>query len=81
MMQLLKLIIASERPDLINPQTYMLKEEPAQTKLEAGGLSPQERELIEKLKQLPAAEQQKVYSIIFVLLKTLGGENSKRYKK
>src|SRR5580692_11707976 len=77
MMQLLKLIIASERPDLINPQTFELKEGPPATKPEAAGLTLRELELIEKLKQLPPSEQDKVYAIIIALLKSMSGKGGK----
>src|SRR5580693_8307126 len=61
MMQLLKLIIASERPDLLNPQTYMLKETPYGTKEGGTVLNPQEWLLIDKLRQFPPLEQEKLY--------------------
>src|SRR3984885_13909486 len=72
MMQLLKLIIASERPDLINTQTYEFKEAPTGGKVAYGFLTPKERELIEGLKQLSPADQEKVYGIIEVLLRASG---------
>jgi hypothetical protein len=81
MMQLLKLIIASERPDLINPQTYELKEGPSGLKLEGAGLFPRERELIEKLRQLPPGVQEQIYPVIITLIKTMGGQGGKNYKK
>jgi plasmid maintenance system antidote protein VapI len=80
MMQLLKLIIASERPDLINPQTFELKEAYAGPKPEAVNLSPREREMIERLKELPPGEQEKVYAIILALLKSIGGKGGKAGK-
>src|ERR1700683_480616 len=58
MMQLLKLIIASERPDLINPQTFELKETGPGANQAFAHLSPRERELIESLKRLPPGEQE-----------------------
>lgn len=78
MMQLLKLIIASERPDLINAQTYELREEPPKPKPESAQLNKRERDLIEKLKELPASEQEKVYGIIAALLKSMGGKGRRR---
>jgi plasmid maintenance system antidote protein VapI len=81
MMQLLKLIITSERPDLVNPQTYELKETHYGAKPEAAALSPQERALIEKLRQFRPDDQEKVYAVIDVLLKTTGGQSGKAYKK
>jgi plasmid maintenance system antidote protein VapI len=80
MMQLLKLIIASERPDLIDAQTYELKEAAPGTKPNAVQLSPKERELLEKLKQLPPAEQEKVYAVIDALLRAIGRKRRKPKK-
>ena len=77
MMQLLKLIIASERPDLINAQTFELKEAPADAKPETASLSPRERDLLEKLRQLLPSEQEQVYAIIMALLKTMGAQGAK----
>ncbi len=70
-MQLLKLIIASERPELINSKTFELKEGPLAAP-EAAGLTPREREMLLKLKQLPESEQEKVYAVILALLGTSG---------
>src|SRR5580658_10408408 len=67
MMQLLKIIIASERPDLINAKTFELKEEPPGKKPEAASLRPRERELIEKLRQLPPDVQEQIYPVIITL--------------
>ncbi len=80
MMQLLKLIIASERPDLINAQTFELKESHQGAKPAAIFLSPKERELIESLKQLPAAEQEKVYAVIDALLRPASRKGGKTRK-
>ena|ERR1700733_346846 len=81
MMQLLKLIIASERPDLINPQTYELKETSYSAKPESAGLNMQELEIMERLRQFPPSEQERLYAIIIALLKTMGGESGKGHKK
>jgi len=80
MMQLLKLIITSERPDLINAQTYELKETAEGAKLPIAQLSARERELIEGLKQLPPAEQEKIYAVIEVMLRATGRKGGKRRK-
>src|SRR5271154_6057253 len=72
MMQLLKLIIASERPDLINAQTYELRETATAAKPPTPQLSARERELIVALKQQPPAEQEKIYAVIEALLRTSG---------
>jgi hypothetical protein len=76
-MQLLKVIIAGERPDLINPQTFQPKEAPPGARLQSGRLSPRERKLTEDLRKLPAAEQEKVYAIIDVLLEAIGRRGAK----
>jgi plasmid maintenance system antidote protein VapI len=81
MMQLLKLIIASERPDLINAQTFELKDAPNAIKPETASLSAREKELLEKLRQLPPLEQEKVYAIIMALLKTMGAQGAKGGRK
>jgi plasmid maintenance system antidote protein VapI len=80
MMQLLKLIIASERPDLINAQTFELREAAPGAKWDAMHLTPRERELIEGLKQLPPAEQEKIYAVIEALLRATGRKGVKRRK-
>ena len=77
MMQLLKLIIASERPDLLNTQTDELKETPYGVKQEAAILNSQEWELIEKLRQFPPEDQERLYSFIIAMLKTMGGPRRK----
>jgi len=79
-MQLLKIIIDSERPDLIHPRTLALKEAPSGAKGGAIRLSPRERKLIEALQKLPAAEQEKVYAIIDALLKAMGRKGGKAKK-
>ena len=80
MMQLLKLIIASERPDLLNAQTYELKETAQGAKPAVPQLSARERELIEGLKQLPPEEQERVYGVIEVLLRSTARKGGKRRK-
>jgi transcriptional regulator with XRE-family HTH domain len=80
MMQLLKLIIASERPDHINTQTYELRETPYGVKPEASILGMQEGELIEKLRQFPPEDRERLYSIIIAMLKSMGGQGGKQKK-
>ena len=75
-MQLLKLIIASERPYLINTQTFELKEGPMAAREEAG-LTPRERDMFLKLKQLPESEQERVYTVILALLGTTEKQGGK----
>ena len=77
MMQLLKLIIASERPDLFNTQAYELREEPPRPKPETASLSLRERELIEKLRQFPQQDQERLYAIIIAMLKSMVGQGGK----
>ena len=74
MMQLLKLIIASERPDLFNTQTYELREEPPRMKPYTASLTPAEWDLIERLRQFPREDQERLYSIIMAMLKTMEGQ-------
>lgn len=80
MMQLLKVIMASERPDLIKPGTLDLKGAAPGAKPKIFRLSPRERALILDVKKLPAAEKEKVYAIIDALLRTIGrkGGNSSK---
>jgi len=80
MMQLLKLIIASERPDLINAQTYELRETQYGVKPETPVLSTQEWELIEKLRRFPPEDQERLYWIIIGLFKSMGGQSGKHKK-
>jgi plasmid maintenance system antidote protein VapI len=79
-MHLLKVIIAGERPDLINPQTYELKEPLSGAKVESARLSPRERKLIENLQKLAATDQAKVYAIIDALLGTMSPKRRKAKK-
>jgi hypothetical protein len=79
-LQLLKLIIASERPDLINARTFELKEGPAATLPGAVRLGDREREMIEGLRKLPPAEREKVYSVISALLRPTGRKGGKARK-
>ena len=77
MMQLLKLIMARERPDLINPETFELKEVPPGTKPESARLSAHEGELVEKLRLLPPAERAMVDAVIITLFKRQGYNGNK----
>jgi hypothetical protein len=80
MMQLLKLIMASERPYLMNAQTFELKETATGTKPPVVYLNPRERELMEGLRQLPPEEQAKIYAVIEAFLSAAGGKGGKRRK-
>jgi transcriptional regulator with XRE-family HTH domain len=80
MMQLLKLIIASERPDLMNAYTFEFNESPPTPYGGAPRLTARELDVINGLKQLPPAEQEKVYAIIKALLGTIGRKNGKMKK-
>jgi transcriptional regulator with XRE-family HTH domain len=57
-MELLRPIIARERPGLVNTQTGGLKE----ARPKATRLSAKERECIEDLRQLPPGDQKKAYA-------------------
>lgn len=82
MMQLLKLIIASERPDLINTQTFELKEATGHygANTESLGLNFREMELIGKMRKLPSSEQDRIYAIIFAMLESWRNEGGKGKK-
>jgi hypothetical protein len=71
-MQFLKIIIASERPDLINAHMVELEEGSAATEPETVHLSSKEREIVEGMRRLPSGERQKVYTVMKALLR-LGG--------
>jgi hypothetical protein len=76
-MQLLKHIIANERPDLINAYAFEFKEVHAATVPGALHLGSKERDIIESVKQLPPLEREKVYAIIRALLRTIGRKGRK----
>lgn len=76
-MELLRLIIARERPDLISAQIRELKEAPAGVKPDDMRLTPREQEIIEGLKQLPVKEQEVVYAVVEALLRASGRKDGK----
>jgi hypothetical protein len=65
-LRLLKLIIARERPDLFNTRTFQLKE--ASPADDLGRLAPRERDLIRRLRDVPRAEQEKIFAVIRTML-------------
>src|SRR5208282_5714266 len=71
-LQLLKLIIASERPDLFET-AFELKEGQAGPKPDHSKLSSKERRLIEMLRRAPPAMQERVYAVIRAVLNRAGG--------
>jgi len=77
-LQLLKLIIATERPELF--ETAFELKEGAPAKNEPGRLNAKERGLIEMLRQAPPEEQEKIYAVIKAMLNRGGGKNSKGKK-
>jgi len=79
MLQLLKLIIASERPDLFEA-AFELKEGQAGPKPDHGRLSQRERGLIEMLRRAPPEEQERVYAVIRAMLNR-GGVKYPKGKK
>jgi transcriptional regulator with XRE-family HTH domain len=79
MMQLLKLIIASERPDLINPRTNELRDAPV-TKMGQTYLNPKERGLIEAMRLLSFEDQEKLYAIIEAFLRAASRTSGRRRK-
>jgi hypothetical protein len=78
-LQLLKLIIASERPELFET-AFELKEGPAGPKPNHTKLSQKERALVEMLRRAPAEEQERVYAVIKAMLTRSGGKSSKGKK-
>lgn len=60
-MQLLKLIVATHRPDAIHPETMELRE---------GAFTAQENKLISDIRALPEPERERVYKIIYSVLTT-----------
>jgi|SRR5579862_5426461 len=78
-LQLLKLIIASERPDLFEA-AFELKEGPSGLKPDHNKLSHKEKALIEMLRQAPPAEQERVYAVIRAMLNQ-GAEKQPKWRK
>ena len=77
-LQLLKWIIASERPELFET-AFELKEGPP-SKNDPGRLNAKERGLIEMLRQAAPEEQEKIYAVIKAMLNRGGGKQSKGKK-
>jgi hypothetical protein len=67
MMELLKVIIAKERPGIIDGQTIEVKD--AVNGAKAAQFSLREREIIEGLRKLSVKEQKLVYSVVEALLR------------
>jgi hypothetical protein len=78
-LQLLKLIIASERPNLFEA-AFQLREGPAGPAPDHGRLNQKERGLIEMLRQAPAEERDRVYAVIRAMLNRGGGKSAKGKK-
>jgi hypothetical protein len=76
-LQLLKLIVVGERPDLINAHTFELREGPAAPLPGAAHLSSKERQMIEGLRQLAPTEREKIYAVISALLRPAGRKAKK----
>jgi hypothetical protein len=74
---LLKLIIARERPGLINAQSCELEEAPTGAKPDATRLGSREREIIGSMRQLPPGEQERVYAVVKALLRACGRKGRK----
>src|ERR1700733_6239222 len=69
MMELLKRIMAQERPDLIDGKGLELKDAGTSAKFNAAQLSLRERELIAGLIKLWIKERETVYAVIKALLR------------
>jgi transcriptional regulator with XRE-family HTH domain len=80
MMQLLHIIMASERPDLPNPQASGPKGAAKGGKPDVFRLSPRERGLIERLRRVPRTDKDKVYAIIEALLRSIEPREGKSKK-
>jgi transcriptional regulator with XRE-family HTH domain len=80
-LRLFKLLIARERPELMNARTFELKG--AGRSGDLAPLSAKERELIGRLRLLPREEQEKVYAVVRPLLESVpkasgrGGKEAK----
>jgi len=77
MMELLKVIIAKERPGIIDGQTIELKDAGTGAKFDAAQFSLREREIIEGLKKLSVKDQEVVYSVVKALLRVAGWKGGK----
>lgn len=77
-LQLLKLIIASERPELFEA-AFEIKGGPSTAKGEHFKLSQKERGLIEMLRQASPEEREKIYAVIKAMLNR-GGKPGKGKK-
>jgi len=77
MMELLKIIIAQERPGIIDGQTIELKDAGIGAKFDAAQFSLREREIIEGLKKLSVKDQEVVYSVVKALLRVAGWKGGK----
>jgi transcriptional regulator with XRE-family HTH domain len=65
-LRLLKLLISRERPDLFNTRTFELKA--VGRNAETAHLTAKERVLVERLRELPRDEQEKIYAVIDTML-------------
>ena len=78
-MRLLKMIVARERPERVNTQTFERKGIANDTPASTVRLSASEGELIRRLRQLSVKDQEKAYAVIkAVLLLARGGKKPKK---
>jgi hypothetical protein len=77
MMELLRLIIACERPGLVNAQTCESTEGPKGAKPNVMRLSRKERVMIERMRRLPPRELETVYAVMEALLRGTVGKDGK----
>jgi len=76
-LRLLKLIIARERPGLVDSTSSKLKNVPTGGKPDATRLGPREWETLQTMRRLPPNEREKVYAVMQALLGPIGRKAGK----
>jgi plasmid maintenance system antidote protein VapI len=77
---LLKMIIARERPELVNTQTAEAQEVGNNAPGGNVRLNAKERDLIHRMQELPRDDQDKVYAVIRTLLRVVPGRKTREKK-
>jgi hypothetical protein len=73
-LQLLKLIMASERPDLFDEAFKPGDDMPVRPKPEPARLNPREKRLIDMFRRAAPGDQQTVYNVVTAMLNRAGGK-------